>query len=140
MKKEIDFEKVICSSGERLIGEKNDCTVRVVSNSLNIPYLEAHTILRQYGRRQNKHGISFGLFMNDPKVKELFLTKYGVEYFEVNTDNITSIVHFLEQKKQGTFIVGVRGHVTTVKEGRVIDTFIKNWHVKKAWRLIIGKL
>lgn len=136
MKKEIGFEKAICSSGERLLGEKNDCTVRAVSNAFNIPYLEAHNILRVYGNRPDKHGIPFHRFINDAGVKNMFLEKYGMEYFEINTETTASISRFLEQKKQGTFIVRVRGHVTTVKEGRIIDMGVKNWHVKSAWRII----
>lgn len=72
-------------------------------------------------------------------VYNMFLERYGIEYFEINTETVTSISRFIEQKKQGTFIVRVRGHVTTVKEGRVIDTGVKNWHVKSAWRIIKQK-
>ena len=38
--------------------EKNDCTVLATSFALNIPYAEAHSRLRTWGRR-DRHGIPF---------------------------------------------------------------------------------
>ena len=34
--------------------EKNDCTVRALSKACNLPYLEAHGLLKMHGRKNRK--------------------------------------------------------------------------------------
>ena len=55
--KQYAFER---SDGGRDRIESNDCTVRALALALDMPYAEAHGLMKQYGRQDGK-GVSSGL-------------------------------------------------------------------------------
>lgn len=127
---------IACSSGERFNYEKNDCTVRAVSNSMGLPYETAHNILRQYAGRRKGKGIPFFLFIKKEQVKNMFLKEHNISYFEVPTDRLSTINRFCQERKQGTYLILVKGHITVVRDGVVLDLGAKNWRILTAWRVI----
>ena len=124
-------------------GEKNDCAVRAFANAFNISYDVAHKFAEDKFARKAKKGVkgmfitlsklgfaSFDLFSNTlfpetrtygihpiarSKSGKVVNTKYT--HKEVNH----TVKTFCEQYNKGTYIVIVRKHALTIKDGIVID-------------------
>jgi len=135
MKKQINHKKILCHSGSRIAGEKKDCTVRALSNACDLSYEESHELLRKYSGRENGKGTWFHLFMANPQVKKLLLKKHNISYWDLPIHKTPSINRLIEYRKQGTFLVWVRGHITVIKDGAVVDLNCKNWHVEQIWQV-----
>ena len=125
------------------VNEKNDCAVRAFANAFNIRYDVAHKFAEDKFARKAKKGVknmfrtlndlgfaTFDLFSNTlfPETRT-----YGIHPLKrsksgkvVNT-NYThkEVAHtvktFCKQYNKGTYIVIVRKHALTIKDGIVID-------------------
>ena len=124
-------------------GEKNDCFVRACANAFNITYDVAHGFVAKEFKRKARKGtqnvfstlsklgsVTFELFSNTlfpetrtygihpiarSKSGKVVNTKYT--HKEVNH----TVKTFCEQYNKGTYIVIVRKHALTIKDGIVID-------------------
>lgn len=115
MNKYIDVK--ITDAG-RNIDEKNDCTVRAIALCENIPYYQAHDLLRVIADRLNRHGV------------------YRFKYFSLITNylekNVYELKHqitlktFARLHPHGKFFLVVRGHATVMNNGILFDTFPVN--------------
>lgn len=114
MKKEIQFESRSCSAGERPAFEKNDCTVRAISNAFDVPYETAHSFLANNGR-QNKHGIPFVATIGR-KARVIFGRR--ISYHKRPKKTIGT---FAKKHPTGTYILLVYRHATVLKNGVIID-------------------
>ena len=125
------------------LNEKNDCAVRAFANAFNISYDVAHKFAEDKFARKAKKGVK-GMFITLSKLGfatfDLFsdtlfpeTRTYGIHPLArskngklVNT-NYThkEVAHtvktFCEQYNKGTYIVIVRNHALTIKDGIVID-------------------
>ena len=125
------------------LNEKNDCAVRAFANAFNITYDNAHTFAADKFKRKAKRGVK-GMFITLSKLGfatfDLFSNTlfpetrtYGIHPLKrsksgkvVNT-NYThkEVAHtvktFCKQYNKGTYIVIVRKHALTIKDGIVID-------------------
>ena len=123
--------------------EKNDCAVRALANAFNITYDTAHMFAADKFKRKTKKGVK-GMFITLSKLGfatfDLFQDSlfpetrtYGIHPLArsksgkvVNT-NYThkevshTVKTFCEQYNKGTYIVIVRKHTLTIKDGIVID-------------------
>ena len=123
--------------------EKNDCAVRAFANAFNITYDNAHTFAADKFKRKAKRGVK-GMFITLSQLGfatfDLFsdtlfpeTRTYGIHPLKrsksgkvVNT-NYThkEVAHtvktFCKQYNKGTYIVIVRKHALTIKDGIVID-------------------
>lgn len=121
------------STGARRVGEKNDCVVRAVTNALDgaVTYNEVHARMKQAGRIDCD-----GMYMTQyaPVIAEYGFRVIGT-FGTTNKANFArgilkdakkypgltmrSAMKFMQN---GKFIVAVRGHLTCVIDGEVIDT------------------
>ena len=123
--------------------EKNDCAVRAIANAFNVTYDTAHMFASTKLERKARKGVkamfakldllgsvTFDLFSNTlfpetrtygihpiarSKSGKVVNTKYT--HKEVNH----TVKTFCEQYNKGTYIVIVRNHALTIKDGIVID-------------------
>lgn len=127
---------------QRFDHEKNDCTVVALSIALNIPYKECHKYLKLKGRKDRQGcwfdsilGIKFQLEnqlitvfgktlqvmrfpyydWERPVIGE---TKWGYEKLAPRK----TVKKFLLENPNGTYIVKIRGHVFTVKDGVIYNS------------------
>ena len=123
--------------------EKNDCAVRAFANAFNISYDVAHTFAADKFKRKAKRGVK-GMFITLSQLGfatfDLFsdtlfpeTRTYGIHPLKrsksgkvVNTkythkEVAHTVKTFCEQYNKGTYIVLVRKHALTIKDGIVID-------------------
>ena len=123
--------------------EKNDCAVRAFANAFNISYDVAHKFAEDKFARKAKKGVK-GMFITLSKLGfasfDLFSNTlfhetrtYGIHPLArsksgklVNTDYTHKEVNhtvktFCAKYNKGTYIVIVKNHALTIKDGIVID-------------------
>ena len=109
--------------------ERNDCFVRAVASSYEIPYDDAHSWVRQNFNRENRKGTSKvvmkmdqfskeGKKLNEKTIKEVWFLKT----VDKTTNKIkrTTLNQFIKKYPTGTYILIVKGHAFTLKNGSVI--------------------
>jgi hypothetical protein len=111
--------------------EAKDCTVRALANAGEMPYAEAHAVLKKHGRKERK-----GAFFNTMKAayEEAGFVLEGVygttsaARFVSNESNRTArrgitLGNLISSLVSGNYIVNTTGHAVAVVNGRIIDTF-----------------
>lgn len=108
-----------------------DCVVRAVSTAFKKDYLE---VRRELNRAKRELGYSS---YKDRKFLYDYLNKYERLLFKGVTGQERTKVHdFLKEHPTGTYIVSVRGHVTTVIDGFLYDTWDCGYlTVYTAWKI-----
>ena len=123
--------------------EKNDCSVRALANAFNVTYDVAHLFAATKLERKAKKGlrgmfskldllgeVSFELFSNtlfpETKTYSIHPLKRNKDGKVVNTDYTHKVVNhtvktFCSKFNKGTYIVIVKKHALTIKDGIVID-------------------
>ena len=109
--------------------ETNDCFVRAVASAYEIPYDEAHTWVKEKFNRQNRKGtmsVSCKLATMQSK-EEKFNNKEikGIEKLRAYVPKTykvkrTTLNQFIKKYPTGTYIIIVRGHAFTLKNGAVV--------------------
>lgn len=110
----------------RPMPEKNDCTVRALEITLEIPYLTAYGMVLGGASRKRNRGVRIEQFYDS-----MFPTK-------INEPGATVERFIKEFIPFGRWIVKVRGHVFAVIDGKIHDTYPLwnlNRHVVCAWRV-----
>lgn len=109
--------------------ETNDCFVRAVASSYECPYDIAHEWVKNKFKRINRKGTKYTITRLDSMVnnKETFFDKtitsvpnlkvFIKEIFKVKR---TTLNQFIKKHSSGTYIILVRGHAFTLKNGAVI--------------------
>lgn len=114
--------------------EKDDCVVRAFASAYGVTYDYAHKKVAEVFGRKNRQGTAyFSLTMNALASKEIKFNRKGVTpikediglsyWFEVkgkSTLRNMTTAKFLEKYSKGTYIVTVKGHAFTIKDGVVI--------------------
>ena len=125
------------------VNEKNDCAVRAFANAFSITYNAAHKFAEEVFDRKPKKGVKsmfpklaklgfaqFDMFADslfpETRVYSLHPLARSKSGKLVNTDYTHKEVNhtvktFCEQYNKGTYIVIVRKHALTIKDGIVID-------------------
>lgn len=115
--------------------EKSDCTVRALSNVLQIPYEEAHQFIKYYCKRKNGTGVrTFELLNLFNKNKQVFINRFNVSLWEEK--RFKTINQLIKAKPNGRFYVLVSRHATAVIDGQVADMGSRNWHIEHCWEII----
>lgn len=127
------------TGSSKSIIERNDCVVRSITETFNIPYDEAHLIAETKFRRKAQRGTHFAY----PKFKELQKSGYKINNYEIESvppEELTyygsvnqiglfdgkkekfriTVGMFLKQKPLGRYIVFVKGHAFSVINGVII--------------------
>ena len=109
--------------------ETNDCFVRAVASAYEIPYDDAHTWVKEKFGRKNRKGTmavsckmatmsSLGQTFNGKSIKPIEKLR---SYDSVNMKmKRTTLNQFIKKYSTGTYILIVRGHAFTLKNGAVI--------------------
>jgi hypothetical protein len=109
--------------------ETNDCFVRAVASAYEIPYDEAHTWVKEKFERKNRKGTMFvsRKLSTMYSLNETFSGKSIKGIGDLRTiDKVTHKVkrttlnQFIKKYPTGTYIIIVRGHAFTLKNGAVI--------------------
>lgn len=115
--------------------EKSDCTVRALSNVLQIPYEEAHQLIKKQCKRRNGVGVrTFELLNLFNKNKHIFTKRYNVNIWEEK--RFSTINQLIKAKPNGRFYVLVSRHATAVIDGQVADMVSKNWRIEHCWEIL----
>ena len=124
-------------------GETNDCVVRAFASSFEITYDKAHKyVAENFGRkpRQGTYGTSIGLVRMSDKKTTLNYKKvyplgkrytnsmfgslaYDVKVKGVITRRNMTVGTFVKRYPIGTFLVIVKQHAFTIKDGIVIGNY-----------------
>lgn len=133
--------------------ERNDCVVRAFASAFGVTYDFAHKKVAELFKRKNGQGTySFGYIMNmmssnDVKVNRKKITPiredvnltYWVEVKGKKTLRNMTTAKFLEKYAKGTYIVTIKGHAFTIKDGVVIGNTEDATQRKKviygAWKI-----
>ena len=116
-------------------GEKGDCFVYAMASAFDLPYDEAHQLVREKFNRQDRKGTS-GLELiqtmkhlvdtkesiNGKFVREIVnqpFKRYHLHGRDINRKNRVST--FIKEHSQGTYLVLTSSHALTVKDGEMID-------------------
>lgn len=113
---------VITNGGRDEIGgfETNDCTVRAIALATGAGYKAAHTFLAANGRRRGK-GCYFeqivhrnGNTILGCKLEHIYLVK---------SRGLNMALTRNPQLRRGVWILQMKGHVATLKSGKLMDSF-----------------
>ena len=133
--------------------EKDDCVVRAFASAFGVTYDFAHKKVAEVFGRKNRQGTAyFSLTMNALASKEIKFNRKGVTrikediglsyWVEVkgkSTLRNMTTAKFLEKYSKGTYIVTIRGHAFTIKDGVVIGNAEDATQRKKvifgAWKI-----
>jgi len=108
-----------------------DCVVRAVSTAFEKDYMETRRELNRAKKELGYSSYKARKFLYD------YLASYDRLLFKRTPGQPrTKVVDFLREHPQGTFIVSVRGHVTTVRDGYLVDSWDCGYlTVYTAWRV-----
>lgn len=114
--------------------EQNDCSVRAIQIALNIPYSEAHHIIKTKTGRRDKgacYGFSSFVEKNIQYIKKLDPKPWK------NEEKIGTLSKFIKNNPTGTWILRKNGHVFTVIDGVVYDSWNPGpkTQIKQAWQI-----
>lgn len=119
--------------------ETNDCVVLAMSSSLGIPYEDAHKFVSEkFGRKPRKGTPDFIYKMDQSAYKKEVIFNKKVK--RVNTRVMDwklskfkpiTVNKFILNNMGGTYIVVVRGHAFTIKNGVVIGNPEDSTQIKK---------
>ncbi len=111
------YDTILPKSGH---DNKAYCTIVTLACVTGFTYHEANEYLQDYGKTADK---SCGWDGWDNCMNSLGNTE-KLEYNWQNNNKIT-INQFVKKYPRGTYAVGVRGHVLTIKDGKVLDHMYK---------------
>lgn len=143
--------------------EDKDCVVKAIAVAFNVTYNQAHKFTQQFYLRKNGKGVRSYIFHNKNDDASLNKTKFFGKYlktvgikkdFALYNHDLRplqkkkgrfikmTLKTFIKNYPQGTFIISVRGHAFTIKDGICIgntgyqhdgrDRVI----VQKAWEVV----
>lgn len=119
----VNRESVIYTDGGQKdagVRDTNNCTVRALANATGRPYMEAHTFMADNGRRHGK-GAYFRTVLESNGNKAL-----GHRFVFTRIQPSRGIKTLMERNphlKRGTWILKMRTHVATLKDGKLYDSF-----------------
>jgi hypothetical protein len=115
--------------------ETNDCVVRALSLVSNLPYENVHKIVRTHLNRKRGRGVKKSLILNLFKNEKALIKKH-LNFTAWEMSGVKTINQLIKTKPNGTFFILVRQHATAVIDGKVADTFAKNWHIQNCWQIL----
>jgi hypothetical protein len=134
--------------------ENNDCVVRAIATATDMDYDSAHKFTREKFCRNNKKGVyRFANTINllsknneqiNGKSIEIITEEHNTMLYYVTVKGVkvlrkTTTGSFIKRYPVGTYIVVVRGHAFTIKDGVVIGNLADGKKMKKhingAWKI-----
>lgn len=117
--------------GATSTGETRDCTVRALSNAADMPYDDAHALLKKHGRK-NRCGAFFSTMLKAYNEAGFVLNSvHGTTGAARSAARIAkreaqegiTLAKILPKLAFGEYIVNTTGHAVAVVNGKIIDTF-----------------
>lgn len=95
-----------------------DCAVRAIAKALDVTWENAYTKL-------STNGFLMGDIMNSDAVLAAVLRSAGFKRGAVDNEcpDCYTVSDFAEDNKDGTYVVKSDGHVATIIDGNLFDTF-----------------
>ena len=100
-------------------GERSDCTVRALATATGASYDEAYRFMAANGRKKNK-GAYFERAIAQHQV--LGHTFIKTPTF-VKARGINAAIKRNPVLRYGTWVLKMKGHVATLKDGKILDSF-----------------
>ena len=126
--------------------ESSDCVVRAIASAAEMDYDSAHQFVKEKFKRKNCKGtFGFGVTMNlmskngekiNGKSVEIISEQYNTMLYYVTVKGVktlrkTTTGSFIKRYPKGTYVVTVRGHAFTIKDGVVIGNVDDGKKMKK---------
>lgn len=117
--------------GATSAGETRDCTVRALSNASEMPYDQAHALLKKHGRK-DRRGAFFSTmlkayneagFVLDSVHGTTHSARYAALISKRKAQEGITLANILPKLAFGEYIVNTTGHAVAVVNGKIIDTF-----------------
>lgn len=117
--------------GNTSAGETRDCTVRALSNAGNLPYDQAHALLKKHGRK-DRCGAFFTTMLKAYGEANFVLesvhgttraARYAACIANRQASEGITLAKMLPKLGFGEYIVNTTGHAVAVVNGKIIDTF-----------------
>ena len=153
----ISSSQVIKGMSDSIIAktENNDCVVRAIATATDMDYDSAHKFTKETFKRRDKKGAHmFATTINllsknnkqiNGKNVQIITEEYNtmLYYVTVKGQKVlrqTTTGSFIKRYPVGTYIVTVKGHAFTIKDGVVIGNLDDGKKMKKringAWKII----
>jgi hypothetical protein len=125
--------------------ETRDCVVRAIASASGMSYDKAHSFVAdKFGRKPRKGTYGFIPGMNYMVTSGEKLNRKGVKKVDIITKTKTGMTtmtvnKFAENYTSGSYIVTVKGHAFTIKDGKVVGNFNDAIQIRKkivaAWKI-----
>lgn len=127
-----------------LLGEGgNDCTVVSLAAAFKMSYTAAHKMAGKYGRKTGRGMLTYQVqnmykaLEKKGRVRKLDKTEITTYYPSTGKTRSNKLSTFIKNNPIGTFMLLVRGHAITVKDGIVLQSFFPpNQHIKMGWKVV----
>jgi len=134
--------------------ENNDCVVRAIASATDMDYDSAHEFVKETFKRKNGKG-TFGFIQgmnlmskNDKQINgkdiQIISEEYNTMLYFVVVKGVkklrtTTTSSFVKKYPIGSYIVIVKGHAFTIKDGVIIgnidDGKKMKKHIQAAWKI-----
>ena len=125
--------------------ERADCVVRAIASASGMSYDKAHSFVSDKFKRQPGKGtFGFQIGMNSMVTSGEKLNRKGVKKVDIVVKTKTGITtmtvnKFADNFVRGSYIVVVKGHAFTIKDGKVVGNFSDAVKIRKkviaAWKI-----
>ena len=134
--------------------EKNDCVVRAIASAADMDYDSAHQFVKETFRRKKGKGVTrFQYTMNllsksggkfNGRNIQIITEEHNTMLYYVMVKNVkklrqTTTGSFIKRYPIGTYVVIVKGHAFTIKDGVVIgnpeDGKKMKKHINEVWKI-----
>lgn len=125
--------------------ERADCVVRAIASSSGMSYDRSHSFVAdKFKRKPRKGTYGFTTGMNSMVTSGEKLNRKGVKKVDIITKTKTgmstmTVNNFAENFTSGSYIVVVKGHAFTIKNGKVVGNFSDSVKIRKkviaAWKI-----
>ncbi len=103
--------------------DRNNCTVVANSIAFDMSMEDSYNLLKKHGRKDNK-GFAYSFFVKNRHINGKIANPVReINSKRVDEYTVNNIMPYLD--KEGVYIVAVRGHVFAVKNGVVLDRFVR---------------
>ena len=105
-----------------IINERNDCFVRALATASDIPYYQAHDLLKWLGRKE-RHSTQINISEQVCKTGNHALELCKIAPARPVKGYITH-AQFIKQHPKGTFLVMTKRHIWAIKDGVSFDSWM----------------
>lgn len=105
--------------------ETKDCAVRTIASAYGMTYDKAHDWVRiKFNRKSRKGTFGFipgldSMSNTGEKLNRKGIKKLGITYMSKTGLKIMTVNNFSQNYNKGTYIITVKGHTFTLKDGKV---------------------